>query len=236
MTNSTFTVMISPLCTKGTRIASFRFIKNVILIVALTLGIVVNAQEQGKITLSGTGFAISENLIVTNHHVVNGAEIIYVRGINGDLGKRVKCKVLSSSEFYDIAILEITDVNEKISNIPYGIDTIYNVGEDIYIIGFPRLFFYTDDVQQTFSRRSLSAGTGYDNFKNNGIIPDETRFVFDASIQNGNSGSPIFNKFGDIIGVATMGSISNVSSVIQNFNTGVKINTLRSIFDSLGKK
>jgi len=199
----------------------------IILFFAIVSGIIVNAQE--KIVGVGTGFPISETLIVTNSHVVEDAEKIYVRGIKGNLDDRVECKLLKSDDDNDIAILEIADENKKTAKLPYGFETnACNQGEWICVIGFPQK--HTLDESKTFNQGTVNACKGY-------ATPDkENSFMFDAAVQSGNSGSPVFNQYGDIMGVVSQGSNGEFLSVgvRENFNSAIKIKALIPMLDRLG--
>ncbi len=137
----------------------------------------------------GSGFIIaSDGIIVTNHHVVDGAEKIVVRLSDG---KNFDAKVLGSDEKTDIAILKIDGVQGLTSAVLGDSDKL-EVGEWVMAIGNP---FGLDSTVTTgiVSAKGRHIGAGpYDSF-----------IQTDASINPGNSGGPLVNLRGEVIGINT---------------------------------
>ncbi len=134
----------------------------------------------------GTGFALSTNgYVVTNYHVIDGADSIYIQ--NND-GESFKVKTIYSDPVYDLAILQITDAAFKpFTSLPYSIKkSSSDLGEEIYTVGFPR-----DDI--VFSKGNLSSKSGFDG--------DTTSYQIDMNVNPGNSGGPLFDNRGNVIGV-----------------------------------
>ncbi len=137
----------------------------------------------------GSGFIIDpEGIIVTNHHVVDGAEKIVVRLSDG---KDFDAKVLGSDEKTDIAILKIDGVR-GLTPAMLGDSDRLEVGEWVMAIGNP---FGLDSTVTTgiVSAKGRHIGAGpYDSF-----------IQTDASINPGNSGGPLVNLRGEVIGINT---------------------------------
>lgn len=134
----------------------------------------------------GTGFALStEGYVVTNYHVVNGADSVYIQNSNGD---SYKVKTIYVDPAYDIAVLQITDPNFKqLAPLPYTFKkSTADLGEDVFTIGFPR-------DSSVYNKGYLSALTGY--------ADDTTAYQVDISVNPGNSGGPLINSRGNIIGI-----------------------------------
>lgn len=134
----------------------------------------------------GTGFFVSDRIAITNHHVIEGGSSIYVKMKNGET-LRVN-KVLSYSKEFDYAILDV-EVNSRVVPIPISTSPP-EIGEDVVIIGNPK------GLEFTLTKGVISALRDQSNTQN-AIIQ------FDAAISSGNSGSPLINLYGQVIGVAT---------------------------------
>ncbi|MBC7744677.1 MAG: trypsin-like peptidase domain-containing protein [Flavobacterium sp.] len=145
--------------------------------------------EKGPVNpgqFGGTGFALTSNgYIVTNYHVVKDADSVYVQNVNGE---SFKVKQIYVDPAYDIAVLQITDPGFKeLGSLPYTFKKSgSDLGEDVYTIGFPR-----DD--QVFNRGYLSSLTGYGG--------DTLTYQVDISVNPGNSGGPLLNNKGNVIGI-----------------------------------
>jgi serine protease Do len=134
----------------------------------------------------GTGFALSSNgYVVTNYHVVKDADSVYVQN---SLGESFKVKQIYVDPAYDIAVLQITDSAFKsLGTLPYTFKKSgSDLGEDVYTIGFPR-----DD--QVVNRGYLSSLTGY--------AGDTVAYQVDISVNPGNSGGPLLDSRGNVIGI-----------------------------------
>ncbi|QXV64917.1 trypsin-like peptidase domain-containing protein [Mucilaginibacter sp. 21P] len=134
----------------------------------------------------GTGFAITGNgYIVTNFHVVNGGDSVYVQN---DAGESFHTKVIYTDPDNDLAFLQITDPAFKnLGPIPYTFKkSKSDLGEDVYTLGYP-----ANDV-----KLSPGAVTGSTGFKG-----DSTEYELYIPINPGNSGGPLLDSKGNIIGV-----------------------------------
>ncbi|WP_090770978.1 S1 family peptidase [Pedobacter soli] len=137
-------------------------------------------------SVGGTGFAISTNgYILTNLHVINGADSLYVQNSKGE---SFKVKSVYTDPQNDIAILKISDKHfSSLSTIPYTIKkTISNIGENVYTLGYPK-----DDAV---------LGEGYVSSKN-GFIGDTTQYQVAISVNPGNSGGPVLDNNGNLVGI-----------------------------------
>jgi len=145
--------------------------------------------QERKSSALGSGFIIDEKgIVVTNNHVIQGAEDIVVR-VNGD--KEFKAKVLGADPGMDIAVLQI-ETDEKFIPVKFGDSDKARIGDWVIAIGNPFGFGGTV-TSGIISARNRSIGLSrYEDF-----------IQTDASINQGNSGGPLFNMNGDVIGINT---------------------------------
>jgi len=136
----------------------------------------------------GSGFLISEDgLIVTNHHVINGAGAVTV---TLETGEEIDATVVGSDPMTDIALLDIEGDNYPM--VPFGSSEDLKVGEEVIAVGSP--FGLGGTVTSgIISAKSRNINSGpFDDF-----------LQTDAAINRGNSGGPLFNMDGEVVGVNT---------------------------------
>ena len=142
-----------------------------------------------KASALGSGFIIdSEGIVVTNNHVIKGAEDIIVR-VNGN--KEYKAKIIGSDPLSDIAVLKI-DSKEKFIPVKFGNSDKARIGDWVIAIGNPF------GLGGTVTTGIISARN-----RSIGLSRYEDYIQTDASINQGNSGGPLFNMDGDVIGINT---------------------------------
>ena len=151
------------------------------------------AEEPDKWT--GTGFALKNGYIVTNYHVVERARDIRVQGINGSFIVDYSATVVSKDIINDVAILKITDKRfDGFSAIPYRVNTsLSEVGEEIFVLGYPLTGTMGEEIKLTTG--VISSRTGY--------LGDVSSYQISAPIQPGNSGGPLFDGKGNIVGIVS---------------------------------
>ena len=142
-----------------------------------------------KASALGSGFIIdSKGIVITNNHVIKGAEDILVR-VEGD--KEYKAKVLGADPLSDIAVLKI-ESKEKLTTVKFGDSDKARVGDWTIAIGNP-LGLGGTVTAGIVSAISRDIGNG----------PYVKFIQTDASINRGNSGGPLFNIRGEVIGINT---------------------------------
>ncbi len=147
------------------------------------------APQERKSAALGSGFIIDEKgIVVTNNHVIQDAEDIIVR-VNGD--KEFKAKVIGADPLSDIAVLKL-DSNEKFVPVKFGNSDKARIGDWVIAIGNPFGFGGTV-TSGIISARNRSLG----------LSRYEDYIQTDASINSGNSGGPLFDLNGDVIGINT---------------------------------
>ena len=146
----------------------------------------------------GSGFIIDEKgIMVTNNHVIEGAEDIVVQ-VNGE--KKFKAKVIGADPLSDIAVLQI-ETNEKFIPVRFGDSDRARIGDWVIAIGNPF------GLGGTVTSGIISARN-----RSIGLSRYEDYIQTDASINSGNSGGPLFDMNGDVIGINTaiLGRSGNV--------------------------
>ena len=177
-----------------------------------------SARSSGK---SGTGFFVSSNgYIITNSHVVEGARNIKVTKVNGDSYKKYNAKVEVSDKQNDLAIIKIIDPSfSSIGVLPYTFKFMAaNVGEDCFVLGYPLVSTMGTDIKLT--NGVISSRTGF-----NGSV---TEYQMSAPVQPGNSGGPLFDKSGNIIGV-----VSAKHTGAENAGYAVKASYIKNLVELL---
>jgi len=148
-----------------------------------------NRPTERKATALGSGFIIDKKgIVVTNNHVIQGAEDIIV-SVNG--ATEYKAKVIGTDPYMDLAVLQI-ESDEKFKPVEFGDSDKARIGDWVVAIGNPFGFGGTVTSGIISSRNRDIGLTRYDDF-----------IQTDASINQGNSGGPLFNLDGKVIGINT---------------------------------
>lgn len=170
---------------------------------------------------TGTGYAINNDCIVTNNHVIEDAKNIIVKGIKGNFDIGYKAEVLATDKSNDIAILKIIDSNFKgFGNIPYNIDSrMADVGEDVFVLGYPLTNELGSEIKLT--NGIISSRTGYQG--------NVATYQISAPVQPGNSGGPMFDKKGNVIGIVVAGVPG-----AENVGYAIKTSYLKILLESVG--
>lgn len=180
----------------------------------------INSNIKGG-TTSGTGFAISsDGYIVTNHHVIDGVENLTVKGVNGDFDKTYKAKIILADKNNDLALIKIEDpLFSSLGKIPFVLKTsVASVGENIFVLGYPLRATMGDEIKLT--NGIISSKTGFQG--------DITSYQISAPVQPGNSGGPLFDKNGNLIGIINAKHLG-----AENASYAVKSLYLQNLIDLL---
>ncbi|MCL4167437.1 UNVERIFIED_CONTAM: hypothetical protein GTU68_034338, partial [Idotea baltica] len=137
----------------------------------------------------GSGFIVeSDGIVITNNHVVDNAEEVFVRLKDG---REISAKVLGTDPKTDLAVLKI-EADEKFDAVHWGNSDLARVGDSVFAVGSP-FGLHGSVTSGIVSARGREIGSGpYDDF-----------IQTDTPINKGNSGGPLFNDNGDVIGVNT---------------------------------
>jgi S1-C subfamily serine protease len=153
----------------------------------------------------GTGFLIDgKGYLVTSAHVVAQADSVYIQNIKGEY---FKVNTLYIDKQTDIAVLKIVDDRyQAIKSLPYALQrNLADLGEEVFTMGFPR-----STTEIVYNKGYLSAKTGYNG--------DTTTYQLAISANPGNSGGPIFNHNGEVIGILS-GKQTTAEGVIFSSRT-----------------
>jgi S1-C subfamily serine protease len=175
---------------------------------------------------SGSGFFLTTGGIIgTNAHVVEGSSNIEVT-LSNEVGIfTYKAKVLLVDSKNDVALLQIDDEKFKgLKLIPYGIIENSDIGAKVFTIGYPLNDVMGSNFKVTDGIISANSGIG-----------DDVRYYqISVPIQPGNSGGPLFNKEGNVIGI-TSARLNDkaVGTQLQNVNYAIKSSYLLNLFNML---
>ncbi len=187
--------------------------------------LIMGQYPDGRVSI-GTGFFINKNgLALTNYHVLagNANYTVYISDENGNITldrNRPLGRVLAADSRLDFAIFTVNiDVGE---DAPY-LDLARNRperGTRVGVVGNPTADggVYT----ATFTTGQISA-----------LREDAGMIQFDASITNGNSGGPVCDYYGRVVGIAKSVAVKNGSQNVANLNFGVDIQEVRKVLDEL---
>lgn len=151
-----------------------------------------------NIRYNGTGFLIDgKGFIATNAHVVKNSKNVFIQS---NKGEQFRVKVVKLDLQKDIAILKITDEDFKpFTSIPYGVrKSSTDIAEPIYTLGFPR-------NEIVYGEGYLSAKTGFNG--------DTLSCQIAVAANPGNSGGPVFNRHGEVIGILRAKEIETEGAV-----------------------
>jgi len=175
--------------------------------------------QKRKASALGSGFIIdAKGIVVTNNHVIKDAEDIIIR-VEGDTEYiEYKAKVIGADPLSDIAVLKI-ESNDKFLPVKLGDSDKARIGDWVIAIGNPL------GLSGTVTSGIISARN-----RNIGLSRYEDYIQTDASINQGNSGGPLFNMEGDVIGINTaiLGREGNIG-----IGFSIPSNSAKKVIDQL---
>ncbi len=157
----------------------------------------------------GSGFAIGENCVITNAHVIGNTRSIQ---INTYSGEKYSATLIGMDEDLDIAVLSVSGA--KFPILKLGDHNKMNTGDDVYAIGAPKSMAYT------LTKGVISAKER--------VISKHTYIQTDAAINEGNSGGPLVNDAGEVIGINTLKMLNS-----EGIGLAIPMNVLRDFVKSL---
>ena len=175
-------------------------------------------QEQQPSYWSGSGIALNAKVFATNNHVVDGATHLYV--YFPETKKKYTAKTIKTDPTNDLAIVRITDPDFKgFPTIQYGFKkTLEDVGTDVFVLGYPRVETMGEEVKLTTGVVSSRSG-----FQGN-----QSQYQVSAPVQPGNSGGPLFNDSGELIGIVS----AKHTDGAENVSYAVKLSYLNDLIAS----
>ncbi|HEX2363514.1 MAG TPA: trypsin-like peptidase domain-containing protein [Bradyrhizobium sp.] len=173
---------------------------------------------------TGTGFVISgSGHIVTNHHVVNGCIGDIKGNLTGEAGATLR--LVNSDQANDLALLQgPADTFKRFAKIR---DRSIRSGDSVTAIGFPFHGLLTSDFTVTTGIVSSLSG-----------VRNDSRFLqISAAIQPGNSGGPLLDSSGEIVGMVAaklnaLGVLRATGNIPENINFAIKTGALRDFLDN----
>ncbi len=177
-------------------------------------------------TVSGSGvFITRDGYILTNNHVVEDVQKVTI--VLSD-GSQESAKIIGTDQFADLAVLK-TDGNVS-AVATLGNSDVLNPGETVIAIGSPLGDFKNTVTVGVVSAtgRSIDTGNGYQI---------ENLIQTDAAINNGNSGGPLLNLAGEVIGINTLVVRSSGSgTVAEGLGFAIPVNTARTVAEQIIQK
>lgn len=177
------------------------------------------SSNSGK-SWTGTGFALKEGYIVTNNHVVENSSTIMVLGVNGNPTTEYNAIVIATDKKNDLAIIRINDSRfAGFNDISYAIKNRQcEVGEDVFVLGYPLTTYMGNEIKLT--NGIVSSKSGYQG--------DVTTYQISAPVQPGNSGGPLFDKYGNVVGIVNAG-IPGAENVGYAIKTSYLFNLISTV-------
>lgn len=184
--------------------------------------------EDSAATRAGTGFFITPGLIVTSYHVVDDAKNIEIKYHNGHTDSAT---VVSKDPVNDLALLKVSKPESSVSPLPIAGRQNIKYGDAVYTIGFPMPTVLGGKAK--LSEGIINGVTG---------IQDDVRmYQISIPIQAGNSGGPLLNAQGQVVGIVTA-TVNPVKSLLltgsypQNVNFAMKVDYVNNLLTTLPEK
>lgn len=176
-------------------------------------------QENNASDSSGSGFVVAPNMIVTNFHVIDNCSKILIK----QRSLEVKATVRATSQRDDLALLSVSSGLEISAPIRQNAE----LGEDIMLAGYPLSGLLSSDLIVTSGQVNSLAGLGN----------DPNLLQISAPLQPGNSGGPIIDRSGGIVGaVVSKLNVARVAKftgdLAQNVNFAIKPEIIRLFLDA----
>jgi S1-C subfamily serine protease len=161
----------------------------------------------------GSGFAVTDNgYIITNYHVVDGAQKVRVKTDEALL----PAQVIATDPDNDLALIK---VSKALQPVTFSSERVARLGQTVFTVGFPM-----PDLQGFSPKVTKGVISGL-----TGMNDDVKTYQIDASVQPGNSGGPLADESGNVVGVV----VARLSgSGIQNVNYSIKLPYVLALFDS----
>jgi S1-C subfamily serine protease len=201
-------------------------------------------EEQTPQSGTGSGFFVSKmGHVITNAHVVNGCKKLTV-GDNAN--KQVSAEIINTDRSNDLALLKLSSLDmasadsksliQKLSIVVVPLSSKgllrsedVRLGEKVLVAGYPFGDIFSNTIKVTSGIVSATRGAG----------DDSGQFQLDAAVQPGNSGGPIYDSSGNIVGVVVSQLDKRmvekaIGSMPENVNFGIKASTVKQFLISSG--
>src|SRR5215510_2255547 len=206
---------------------SFRRVKASVVVVHSDDPKPTSSSRPGEVEDSGVGSGVlisSDGKILTAAHVIEGEDRLVVEFANEAW---VPAKVVGVSALADVALLQCDRVPKSATPAKLGDSDKVDTGDDIFIVGAPYGLSYTLTVGRVSARRPDQTRSG--------IMSSVEFLQTDATVNPGNSGSPVFNKQEEVIGIVS--SIISDSGEFQGVGFAATVNSARAqLLEGNGKQ
>ncbi|MDY3986136.1 S1C family serine protease [Dysosmobacter sp.] len=169
---------------------------------------------------AGSGFVLTKDgFIVTNYHVVKDADTVKVTMYNGD---EYDARYVGGDEDYDIAVIKVDAAD--LQPVTLGDSDDLNVGDHVLAVGNP------------LGELTFSMSGGMVSCVNRAINVDGTPFNMiqtDASINPGNSGGPMFNQYGEVVGIVSAKYSSTGNESVEGLGFAIPINDVFAMIQDI---
>ena len=178
---------------------------------------------------SGSGFIITDDgYIVTNYHVIS--EGLSSSGANVEVtlndGSTYAAEVVGGDEDYDLAVLKIDPGENTLTPVTFGSSADLQVGDEVLAIGNPLgelTFSMSEGIVSCVDREINVEGTPFDMIQ------------ITAAVNSGNSGGPLFNMYGEVVGIvsAKLSSSSSSNASVEGLGFAIPINDVVSMIEDI---
>ncbi len=169
---------------------------------------------------AGSGFILTpDGYIVTNYHVVGDADTVKVTLYNGDT---YDAQYIGGDEDYDIAVIKIDAAN--LPNVTLGNSDSLNVGDHVLAVGNPLgdlTFSMSEGIASSVNRTIDVEGTPFNMIQ------------VTAAINPGNSGGPLFNEYGEVVGIVSAKYSSYASQSVEGLGFAIPINDVAAMIQDI---
>lgn len=173
---------------------------------------------------NGSGFFLNqEGYIATNYHVIEDATVVQANFTRNGKVESYPAKVVTVDPQNDLAIIKIDDPSFKyVSQIPYGLlSRTIDTGSEVFALGYPMADIMGNEVKFTDGKISSKSG----------IQGDARVYQISVPIQPGNSGGPLFDMNGNIVGITSSG-LNRDYFKSENVNYAIKASYLKTLMES----
>lgn len=169
---------------------------------------------------AGSGFVLTKDgYIVTNYHVVKDADTVKVTMYNGD---EYEAKYVGGDEDYDIAVIKVEAAD--LQSVTLGDSGKLNVGDHVLAVGNPLgelTFSMSGGMVSSVNRAINVSGTPFNMIQT------------DASINPGNSGGPMFNQYGEVVGIVSAKYSSTGNEAVEGLGFAIPINDVIAMIQDI---
>ena len=173
-----------------------------------------------KTASAGSGFVLTKDgYIVTNYHVVKDADTVKVTMYNGD---EYDAKYVGGDEDYDIAVIKVEATD--LQPVTLGDSDKLNVGDHVLAVGNPLgelTFSISGGMVSSVNRAINVSGTPFNMIQT------------DASINPGNSGGPMFNEYGEVVGIVSAKYSSTGNEAVEGLGFAIPINDVFAMIQDI---